>query len=529
MSRLLLQFSNLYKSFGPNQLFDDIALSINQGEIFALVGENGAGKTTLLKLLLGSELPDSGHLSKAAHLNVGLLPQEISLKSPEINTRAYIETGPLSILEMQMKSCLDDPNRLTEWAELHEKYEHLGGYRQLPSEKILSGLKLDLSLLDIPMTYLSSGQRVRVALAKALIQNSELLLLDEPTNHLDQEMIDWLKITLQKREGATIIVSHDRAFLNATCNRLMEIKKHKLICYSGSYDFYLEEQKRILEKEMRAYEDQQEERGLLKQKIKALTFSKGKAAAPKDNNIMAYDCRGENHQKSLQHHLTVLKAKLADIEAHAIPHPKPKTITGLKFPSTPSLTTSTVIELQNITKSFDGKVLFHDFNKTVSKNDRIILTGPNGKGKSSLLRCIMGFLPLDGGKIIYASSTKIGYLDQEVALLPLEETALYYFESRFNLKEQDLRSEIHKAAIGKADLLDRPFSTLSTGQRKRLMILSIILEKPNVLLLDEPTNHLDFLTLEALENALIEFEGAILAVSHDQTFINKIATDVWEL
>ena len=201
MSRLLIQFSHLFKSFGSFPLFEDVSLSINEGELFAVIGENGAGKTTLLQLLAGTLQPDSGNLIKAANLSIGSLPQEIVLANPSVLVREFIEGDSLLDLEREMAACLEDPSRLAEWAELHEKYEQLGGYRQVPVEQVLRGLKLESSLLDLPMSRLSSGQRVRAALAKALIENSDLLLLDEPTNHLDQEMLDWLEAALRKRKG----------------------------------------------------------------------------------------------------------------------------------------------------------------------------------------------------------------------------------------------------------------------------------------------------------------------------------------
>jgi ATPase subunit of ABC transporter with duplicated ATPase domains len=528
MSQLLVQFSHLFKSFGSLSLFDDISVSIHQGEVFALIGENGTGKTTLLQLLTGAAMPDAGHFSRAPHLSSGFLPQEISLPSPDIRVRAYLEEGSLSGLERQMQACLDQPDRLAEWAELHERYDQLGGYRRMPIEKILQGLKLETSLLDLSMAVLSSGQRVRVALARALIDNPDLLLLDEPTNHLDQEMVDWLEKMIRLRDGATLIVSHDRKFLNATCNRLIEIKCGKLTVYGGNYDFYLIEQERLMEKQMKAFETQEEERALLKQKIKATTFSKGKATPPKDRNIMAYDKRGEHHQKSQQRNLDVLKGRLAEIEANPLPHPQSKSIKGLRFLPVP-LASSVAIELDHISKGFGEKVLFSDLSKTLCKGDRVVLSGPNGSGKTTLLRCIAELLPVDAGKIRYAPTAKIAYLDQEVELLPMEQTPLQYFEGKFGLSEEALRRELHMAAMGGAELLGRPFSTLSVGQRKRLVLLSLILEKPNVLLLDEPTNHLDFLTLEAFETALLNFEGAILAISHDSTFIEKIATQEWRL
>lgn len=528
MSHILIRFSHLFKSFGPFSLFDDISLSVNQGQIFALIGENGAGKTTLLQLLAGSCLPEAGHFSRAPNLTIGFLPQEVNLPSSAITARDYIEEGVLSELERQMDVCLDDPNRLAEWSEHHEKYEQLGGYQRVPIEKVLKGLKLEAPLLDFPMKTLSSGQRVRMALAKALIENPDLLLLDEPTNHLDLDMLNWLEEMLKIRKGATIIVSHDRKFLNATCNRLIEIKNGNLTCYGGNYDFYLQEQERLLDRQMKAFESQQEERALLKQKIKAITFSKKKTPMPKDRNIMAYDKRGEKHQKSLQRDLDVLKARLAEIEANPLPHPKPTSIKGIRFLPTP-LNSAVAIELANVSKAFGERQLFSNITKMVCKGDRIVLTGANGTGKTTLLRCIAGLLLVDAGQIRYASKAKIAYLDQEVELLPMEQTPCQYFEARFSLSGEELKKELHKAAIGNVELLNRPFSTLSVGQRKRFMLLSLILEKPNVLLLDEPTNHLDFLTLEALETALLNFEGAIIAISHDSTFIKKIATQKWTL
>lgn len=529
MSRLLIQFSHLFKFFGSFPLFEDISLSINEGDVFALIGENGAGKTTLLQLLSGFIQPDSACLNRAQPLTIGFLPQEVRSSYTEMSTRDYIEEGALSHLEKQMAACLESPDRLAEWAELHEEYEKLGGYRRLPLEKVLKGLKLEDSLLDMPLANLSSGQRVRVALAKVLIEDPDLLLLDEPTNHLDQDMQKWLLETLHSRKGATVIVSHDRKFLNESCNHLIEIKKGKLICYGGNYDFYLAEQERLLERQMKAYLEQVEERSQLKQQIKASTFSKRKASAPSDRNIMAYDRRGEYHQKSLQRSLDVLKARLEEIEANPLSHPRPKSIKGLKFLPTPLASTS-AIECDHLGKAFGDKILFSDFNKVLSKGDRIILTGSNGSGKTTLLRCLAGLLSVDSGTLRWASTAKIAYLDQEIEMLPMEQTPFHYFESQFNLSEEELRRELHKAALGEdSELLNRPFSTLSVGQRKRLMLLSLIFEKPSVLLLDEPTNHLDFLTLEAFEKALLDFEGAILAVSHDQTFIEKIATNVWTL
>lgn len=526
MSKLLLQFSHLYKAFGSKPVFEDISLSINEGDVFALIGDNGSGKTTLLRLLSRAIAPDSGQISSTPNLSIGFLPQEV-IVDKALSVRGFIEEGSLSELEKRMAQCLEK-DELTEWAELHEKYEHLGGYRRLPIEKVLNGLKLDLQLLDVPMMDLSSGERVRVALAKALIENPDLLMLDEPTNHLDAGMLKWLESILASREGGTLIVSHDRKFINATCNHLIEIKEGKLASFGGDYDFYLQERDRQIEREIKAYEAQEEEREALKQKIKALSFSKGKPLPPSDRNVMAYDHKGGNHQKSLSRRLDDLKMRLQEIETNPLKQPRPKNITGLQFTEVP-LASTVAIELEEISKTFGSKVLFSHFSKLLHKGDRVVLKGSNGTGKTTLLKCIAGKIPLDGGYIRIAPTAKIAFLDQEIEDLPMDQTPLIYFTSRFQLSEEQLRRELHKAALGGVDLLNRPFNSLSVGQRKRMMLLSIVLEKPNVLLLDEPTNHLDFFTLEALERALLNFEGAVLAVSHDAMFIHKIGTKIWEL
>ncbi len=393
MTRLLAQLSHLSKYMGANLLFDDISVSImTRGESFALVGENGSGKTTLLRLLEGSIVPDEGKVQRASNLTIGYLPQEIVVAHGEMSVKDYLEESPLKELQQEMAACLNNPDRLTEWGQLHEEFEKRGGYRQIPLEKVLKGLKLETDL-ERSMTSLSSGQRVRVALAKALMSDPDLLLLDEPTNHLDQEMVAWLQEMLRHRKGATIIVSHDRKFLNESCNRLIELHQGKLTCYGGSYDFYLEERERLLERQIKAYEAQEEEKKELKQKILAMTYSKGKPAPPKDRNVMAYDRAGEKHQKSVQRTLNELKDRLQEIEAHPLSHPKPKTVTGLKFASTP-LASKVAIEFKDISKAFGKKILFSGFSKSLCKGDRIILMGPNGCGKTTLLRIAAGLIPL---------------------------------------------------------------------------------------------------------------------------------------
>lgn len=527
MTRLFIQLAHVGKFFGPTILFHDISLSINQGDCFALIGANGSGKTTLLRLLAGLLPPDEGEVLRSSCVTVGFLPQEIEITHPTMSVRNYLENERLAELEKQMEACITDPLRLAEWEELHEAYEQQGGYRRPIIEKILQKLHLD-SALDALLSELSSGERVRAALAKALLDDPDLLLLDEPTNHLDSEMLVWLQEMIASRKGATVLVSHDRKFLNATCNHLVELHEGVLSCYRGAYDLYLAEKERLLGRTIQAFEEQKKEKARLKHTIRSFSFATPKPPPPSDRNIMAYDRRGEQHQKSTKRTLDCLKEQLAEIERNPLQNPRPCTIKGLCFASVP-LSTNTALEIENVSKSFSEKVLFAAFSQILEKGDRVILKGPNGSGKTTLLRCLMKIVGVDAGTIRYGGGAKLAYLDQEVELLPLAETPFQYFEKNFHLSEKDIRSELHKAAIVGGEFLNRPFGTLSVGQRKRLMLLSLILEKPNILLLDEPTNHLDFATLEALEQALLSFEGAIIAVSHDTTFIEKIATKEWLL
>lgn len=531
MSRPLIQCTHAFKTFGTFPLFQGITLSVNQGEKFALIGENGCGKTTLLHILAGLQTFDDGKIQRANQLTVGLLQQEIVLTVPHQTVKDYILDSSLRELESRMAHLannLNDPASLAEWGELHEEYERNGGYQTLPVEEVLYHLKMDLTLAQ-PMSSLSCGQRMRAALAKILINNPDLLLLDEPTNHLDQEMVEWLQTMLHARKGAAIIISHDRHFLNRTCNQLIEIKNGHLTSFGGNYDFYLEERERRIQNQIKAHELQKEELKLLREKLQSMTHSRRAHKSATDNNKLGYNHRGEGHQKSVQRNIENLKTKIDQIEKNPIEHPRPKSITGIHFDA-PPLTSDIALSFDSVCKSYGDKQVLSDFTKTLHKGERLIITGPNGSGKTTLLAAAAGQIPIDSGSIYKASSAKIAYLDQEIAYLPSDQTPSEYFKLNFKLEEEELICELHKAGLGDFDIINRPFKTLSTGQRKRLMILSLILSKPNVLLLDEPTNHLDFQTMEALEKALLAFEGSILAVSHDPTFISKFASSqckVW--
>jgi ATPase subunit of ABC transporter with duplicated ATPase domains len=458
------------------------------------------------------------------------LPQELYDFNPLQTARDFLLDTPLRGLERKMtllEMNLDNPEVLIEWAELQVEFEQRGGYCSIPIEKVLFPLKIDLAL-DCLMGNLSGGERMRIALAKVLIEKSDLLLLDEPTSHLDLDMIIWLQTMLSESTNAAIIISHDRKFLNASCNRLLELSNGHLTSFGGSYDFYLQERENILQRQLKEYERQIEEKKCLKEKIHSLTFSQRAPKGPKDNNKLAYNHRGGGHQKAAQRAIENYKIKLAEMETQALQRPQTKIERGLNFSPNP-LRDKWALKFEHVNKSYGSRSILTDFKGAILEGDRIVIRGPNGSGKTTLLEAVAGLLEIDSGKIHKHSSVKIGYLDQGVKLLPLDLTAAEYFVQYFQLSPEDVCKELYKAGLDGIDIIDRSFKTLSLGQRKRMMLLSLVLSRANVLLLDEPTNHLDFQTLEVLEKALLSFEGAILAVSHDQTFMGKIATEIWEL
>lgn len=530
MPRSLIQLIQLSKSYTKKIILDDVFLSINEGDCFAIIGENGSGKSTLLKILAGILPPDEGCLQKNCELEILYLSQEMPKFDRSKTVREFLDNENLIEIKDELKKLeeyLDDPSQLEKWSKLHEQFEKKGGYSRTPLEPILQGLKVH-QLLELPLSELSSGQRMRVHHARIFSNQSDLLLLDEPTNHLDKESVALIIEKIKDRKKATLIVSHDRSFLNKTCNRLIEIENGKLKVYGGNYDFYLQEKERFLESRLKVYEETKARLKEVRKKICHATFSKAKPKAPKDRDIIAYDSRGGRNQKSQKRALDDLKAKESQLEENLISNPKPNNIPKFRFIA-PPLQSPFAIEIDSISKSFEGKIIFSNLSKFLYPTDRVILQGPNGAGKTTLMKCLYGLLPLDSGKIVKAKNISIAYLDQEIESLDLKKTALEYFLNKYSMSEESLHSELQKIGFEHHDLLKRPFGALSVGQRKKMMLLSMIWLKPNVLFLDEPTNHLDLVTLEAFEKALLQFEGAIIAISHDETFAQKIATDYWFL
>lgn len=373
---------------------------------------------------------------------------------------------------------------------------------------------------------LSRGQERRLILEALFLQEPELLILDEPTNHLDDDNIQWLEEALLRYRGACFIISHDRTFINNSATHIVELsgQSHKLAHFGGNYDFYLKERKNQLQIALKAYEEQKEEKKRLKAFIKEKTFSKPRIRTCKDKNKMSYDKRGERFVQSQSKIVRQAHQRLDEIEDNPLTHPLPKANIGWHF-CPQELRCEAAITLEGICKSFDKQQLLDNVDLVISSRERLIITGANGSGKTTLLKIIMGEILADSGKRKIAPSVNVGYLEQNFDSLP-QGSVHDILGRRFCLSTEEAAIELHK--IGLAPY-DAQIENYSIGQKRRLQLLFLKIQRCNVLLLDEPTNHIDLLTLEELEEAFLSFAGAIIAVTHDKRFINRIGSKIWSV
>lgn len=544
MSYQLIKLADASKSFGPQSIFENISFIINKGNRVALIGENGSGKTTLAKIILGLEPLDEGSIEISPSIEIGYLPQEMDFE----NSKAVTVQDYLLEAQNQLKSRIERKREIEEelskelspemqnslmqeWNDCHDAIERRGGYAwEHRMDEVLEGLGLTHMGAAFPLSRLSGGQKTRVGLAGLLLSNPDVLILDEPTNHLDLSSLEWLEKYLLNYSGALLLISHDRLFINRIVNRIVELSRHtrQLSLYGGNYDFFLEEKKKALERTLKEYEERKEEIQSLKQLISAKTFAKPKQRAPSDRNIMAYDRRGERHMQSESRSIQQAKLKLEKLQREPLNHPIPKSYKGIRF-QPDELRSDHAIEFQNISKQYPELCLFKDAEGSLSHGERVVLMGPNGSGKSTFLKILMGLISLDDGEVKIAPNARVGYLDQELSTFERQASPVEIFGKAFGLSEADLRSELHKAGLLFDGAFDRKICELSLGQRKKLQILHLMLSRCNVLLLDEPSNHLDMATMDNFEEALKLFNGAVLAVTHDRWFIERIATQIWRL
>jgi ATP-binding cassette subfamily F protein 3 len=516
---IVLQVNQITKSFNGEDILTNVKLEVQDRDRVALVGRNGAGKSTLLKIIAGEMSYDSGEIIMPKNIRLGYLEQHAGLESKltiweEMKTifcHLINSEKELRSLESQMAdpTIYEDTEAYARVAatydELQLAFNEAGGYRfESDIRSILHGMQFFPDDYDKPVQALSGGQKTRLALAKMLLSKPDLLILDEPTNHLDIQTLSFLENYLKNYSGAVLIVSHDRYFLDQVVNFVYEVSRHNVVRYVGNYSSYLTQKAKNYELDRKKYEKQQEEKAKLEDFVSKnlARASTTKMAQSRRKVIEKTDWMEspDGDEKSASFGFTIDRPSGND-----------------------------VLRLEQIAVGYPNKTVSSNISFSVYKQDRIALVGPNGVGKSTLLKTIMKQLNAADGKIQYGTNVQFGYYDQEQAALTGNKTALQELWDEWPLmNERDVRTVLGRFLFS-GDDVQKTVSTLSGGEKARLALAKLMLLKANTLVLDEPTNHLDLDSKEVLENALLDFPGTIIFVSHDRYFINRIATKVIEL
>lgn len=513
----MISVENLKVEFGVKPLFQNANFVINDHDKVALVGKNGAGKSTLLKILCGQKQPTEGKISNSSGMTIGYLPQVMILQD---DTTVMDEAKKAFSNVIKMKEKIDAMNKeLTErtdyesesyialvdkYTQEHDRYLMLGGKNyEAEIEKVLIGLGFYRSDFERPTSEFSGGWRMRIELAKILLSKPDCLLLDEPTNHLDIESIQWLERFLQQSTKALVLVSHDKAFINNVTNRTLEISCGKIIDYKVKYDEYIKLRAERREQQMRAYENQQKEIAEIKDFIERFRYKATKAV------------QVQSRIKQLER---IVPIEIDDVDRSAL---------HLKFP--PCLRSGDYpVICDSVNKEYGTHKVFENVTFTIKRGEKVAFVGKNGSGKSTLIKCIMNEIPYSGNLKI-GHNVQIGYFAQNQAQL-LDEN-LSVFETIDNVAKGDIRLKINNilgAFMFGGEASDKKVKMLSGGERSRLAMIKLLLEPVNLLILDEPTNHLDMQSKEVLKNAINEFDGTAIIVSHDRDFLDGLVSKVYE-
>lgn len=519
---MLLNVEHLYKYFNGQALLKDINFTVEDREAVGLIGINGCGKSTLLNIITGSEGYDKtpeglGSVNIAGKASIGFLRQNSGLNSEltigEEMKNAFaplLETlDKMKVLEKKMADGGDIDSISHEYAELSSYFEARDGYRiDVKIKQVLNGMGFGSTPTDRVISTLSGGEKTRLALAKLLLEEPNLLILDEPTNHLDFETLMWLEDYLKGYKGAIIIVSHDRYFLNKVCTRICEIEQGRLTSYRGDYSSYLVQKKMNAERQLKEYEAQQKEIAKLEDYV-------AKNLVRASTSKMA---------KSRQHMLD----RIERIDKPLM-YTKPPKI-KLEYDIEPTKDIVRVVDCPLVVgEGADKKELIKSLTMNVRRGEHVAIIGANGIGKTSILKLIQGIIPHEGWNISWGGNVKISYFEQEHAILDPHKTVLEEIMDRYpRLSEQQARSVLG-AVLLTGENVFKPISVLSGGERAKLCFAIMALNRGNVLVLDEPTNHLDLSTKEVLEDALAEFSGTIILVSHDRYLLNKVASRIIEV
>ncbi|MEC1072020.1 ABC-F family ATP-binding cassette domain-containing protein [Priestia megaterium] len=517
---IILQLNGITKYYGAEPILSNIKLEVQSKDRIALVGRNGAGKSTLLKIIAEQLSYDSGEIIKPKGVSIDYMGQDTVLESTlSIWEEMMTVFAPLKKMEKELRTLetkMGDPDifndsvqyeKLTkEYDQLQVTFKDLGGYQyEADTRSILHGFRFSNFDYSTPISSLSGGQKTRLALAKLLLTKPDLLILDEPTNHLDIETLAWLEQFLQGYEGAILIVSHDRYFLDKVVNQVYEVTQKTTVKYTGNYSKYLVQKAERYEKELRQYEKQQDEvaklNDFIQRNIARASTTKRAQSRRKQLGRMELINRPNEGEKSASFSFEIERQSGNE-----------------------------VLNLENVSIGYDeNKYVVQQANLRIKKGESLALVGPNGVGKSTLLKGIVDKLSFKTGTISFGSNVVVGYYDQEQANLTSNKTVLNELWDDYPSKpEKEIRTALGNFLFSGDDVL-KIVSTLSGGEKARLALAKLMLQKANFLILDEPTNHLDLDSKQVLENALIDYPGTLLFVSHDRYFINRIANKIAEL
>jgi ATP-binding cassette, subfamily F, member 3 len=532
----MLTVTDVAKSYGDAQILDKITFTLNRGERAGLIGPNGAGKSTLLRIIAGLEAPDRGSVWRDPAIRIGYLAQALQY-APDATVRdvvaealgpAYEIVAEIERLGEAIATAEGDAYdaamaRYAEALDLAERIDAYGASARLA--EVLAGLGLAHLTEETPVAILSGGQKTRLGLARLLLTRPDLLLLDEPTNHLDIAALHWLQAFVREYQGAVLIVSHDRAFLDALVTTVLELddETHTITTHPGSYTDYAEERARRAAKLRDEYRRQQEYIGEVRANIRAIGGNAMRTERATQNDYL----RGRS--KKVARTAKVRERKLERLleSEEKIERPERQWHLKLDFGETPR-GGQHVLALEGVSKRFDGRTLFADVDAELRHGEHVALLGPNGSGKTTLLRIISGALPPDVGAVRMGANVRPGYFAQEQEGLDARQTVLDAVRAAAPIAETEARNFLH-FFLFTGDEVFRPVGALSYGERARLALARLVLSGVNFLLLDEPLNHLDIPSREQFETALENFDGAVLAVVHDRYFVRRFAGRIWAL
>jgi ATPase subunit of ABC transporter with duplicated ATPase domains len=512
----MISFSNINKQYGKQLVFVDASFQLNPGEKVGLVGPNGSGKTTLFRMIVGEESPDEGNVAVPKRLSIGYFRQDVEeMAGRSVLDEAIAGSGRAGDLHHELESlqhAMEDPDQadnmdriLERFGEVQEEYEHLGGYTlEAQAREVLHGLGFQDDQIDNDVAALSGGWKMRVALARVLLGRPDVLLMDEPTNHLDIESIIWLEHFLRSFQGALLMTSHDKEFMNRLVTKIAEIDAGEIITYSGDYDFY-ERERTIRETNLQA------------------AFARQQAMLAKEQRFIE---RFKTHAAKAAQVQSRIKAldKIEKIEL-----PKKRQVVKFDF-RVPPRSGDMVAEMEGLYKSYGPRVLYQGFNLTVRRGERWAVMGRNGAGKTTLLKMIAGATSPDAGSVRLGASLVMGYFAQQsLDVLNADLTIIEQLQNDFPAEGLGTLRKLAGAFQFSGEDSDKKIRALSGGEKSRLAMARMLFNPPNFLVLDEPTNHLDVATKEMLVEALKDFEGTMIFVSHDRMFLRGLASRVLEL